>query len=284
MSTLRFQQLSPAIGADATGIDLTRPLSQPDLQAIIDAWHGLGSGLLRFRDQHLSDDDLVRFSAHFGRLEIYRLRPEIQVPGHPELVNISHMKHPDGRPLGVAESGRRWHSDLQFKAEPAIASAFYCVECEAGDTLFAGLCAAYEGLPEATRKRIDGLKAVNSYLAYNTGYDNNTRALTEEQLRQVPDVEHTVVRVHPATGRRSLFVSEGMTTHIVGLPEEESRALLAELFEFSTRPQFVFRQVHRPGDLILWDNRCTMHQALPYDLNLRRHMKRSTIMALHPHI
>jgi taurine dioxygenase len=284
MRPFRVTPLSPAVGADVEGIDLREPLVDADFNAILSAWHGPGRGLLRFRGQQLSDDHIVRFSARFGKLEIYKLRPEIQVPGHPELVNITHHKHADGRAMGVAESGRRWHSDLQFKAEPAIASAFYCVECEGGDTLFAGMTAAYDALPEAVKRRIDGLKAVHSYVAYNAGYNNSTRTLTEEQLRQVPDVEHPVVRVHPATGRKALFVSEGMTTRIVGLPEDESRTLLEELFAFSTRSEFVFRQVHRPGDLILWDNRCTMHQALPYDLKLRRHMKRSTIMALHPRV
>lgn len=283
-SQIRFTRLSPAVGADVEGVDLSQPLSDEDFRAIVHGWHTTGQGLLRFRGQRLSSEDIVRFSARFGRLEIYRLRPEILVEGHPELVNISHMHYPDGRPMGLAESGRRWHSDLQFKAEPAIASAFYCLECEGGDTLFAGLYAAYEALPAALRQRIDGLQAVQSYTYYNDKYGNRTRALTPEQLAQVAPVTHPVVRVHPATGRKALYVSEGMTERIVGLAPDESEALLQELFAFSTRPEFLFRQVHKPGDLLLWDNRCTMHQALPYDLSLRRHMRRSTIMAQYPGI
>jgi len=281
---IRFTRLSPAVGADVEGVDLAQPLSDEDFRTIVHAWHNIGQGLLRFRGQSLQSEDVVRFSARLGRLDVYRLRPEILVEDHPELVNISHMHHPDGRPMGVAESGRRWHSDLQFKAEPAIASAFYCLECEGGDTLFAGMYAAYEALPEALRQRIDGLQAVNSYAYYNDKYGNRTRTLTPEQLAQVAPVTHPVVRVHPATGRKALYVSEGMTERIVGLQPDESEALLQELFAFSTRPEFLFRQVHRPGDLMLWDNRCTMHQALPYDLNLRRHMRRSTIMAQYPGI
>jgi taurine dioxygenase len=254
------------------------------LREILAAWHGAGQGLLRFRGQRLSDADLVRFSAYFGRLEVYTLRPEILVPGHPELVNISNLKYPDGRPLGLAESGRRWHSDLQFKVEPSIASALMCVECEGGDTLFAGMYAAYDALPKALKALIESKKAVHSYAAYNDSFQNAARAMTEQQRRQVPDVEHPVVLVHPVTGRKALYVSEGMTTQIVGMPEDESRALLAELFDFSTRQEFVFQQTYSPGDLILWDNRCTMHKALPFDLALRRHMKRSTIMAQHPGI
>lgn len=281
---IHFTPLSPAVGADVEGIDLSQPLTPGEIRALVDGWHNIGNGLLRFRGQSLTSADLVRFSAYFGHLEIYRLRPEIQVEGCPELVNISHMSYPDGRPMGLAESGRRWHSDLQFKAEPSIASAFYCLECEGGDTLFAGMYAAYEALPESTRRRIDGLQAIQSYAYYNDKYNNNTRSLTAEQLAQVAEVAHPVVRVHPATGRKALYVSEGMTRQIVGLSEQESDALLQELFSFSTRPEFVFRQVHNPGDLILWDNRCTMHQALPYDLSLRRHMRRSTIMAKYPGI
>ena len=281
---IRFTRLAPAIGADVDGVDLSKPLSPAAVNTLVQGWHNIGQGLLRFRGQALQSEDIVRFSSHFGRCEIYRLRPEIQVEGCPELVNVSHMTYPDGRPMGLAESGRRWHSDLQFKAEPAIASAFYCLECEGGDTLFSGMYAAYEALPEPMKKRIEGLQAFQSYAYYNDKYNNNTRTLDTDQLAQVAEVAHPVVRVHPATGRRALYVSEGMTRAIVGLSEQESESLLQELFAFSTRPEFIFHQVHKPGDLILWDNRCTMHQALPYDLRLRRHMRRSTIMAQFPGI
>lgn len=281
---LRISPLSPAVGADVEGIDLSQPLFEADFRAILHAWHSIGHGLLRFRGQSLSSADIVRFSERFGRLEVYKLRPEIQVEGCPELVNITHLCYPDGRPMGLAESGRRWHSDLQFKAEPAIASAFYCLECEGGDTLFAGLYAAYEALPDAFKRRIDSLQAVQSYTYYNDKYGNKTRNLTSDQVAQVAPVTHPVVRVHPATGRKALYVSEGMTERIVGVSEAESEEILGFLLEFSTRPEFLFRQVHRPGDLLLWDNRCTMHQALPYDLRLRRHMRRSTIMARDPGI
>ncbi len=281
-TNIHFTPLTSAVGADVEGVDLSQPLSPAEVKTLVHGWHTIGQGLLRFRGRTLSSEDVVRFSSYFGRLEIYRLRPEIQVEGHPELVNISHMKYDDGRPMGLAESGRRWHSDLQFKAEPAIASAFYCLECEGGDTLFSGMYAAYKALPEATRRRIEGLQAVQSYAYYNDKYNNQTRSLTAEQLAQVAEVAHPIVRIHPATGRKALYVSEGMTKQIVGLSQEESDALLQELFSFSTRPEFLFHQVHQPGDLLLWDNRCTMHQALPYDLKLRRHMRRSTIMAQFP--
>jgi taurine dioxygenase len=278
-TSLRFTPLSPAVGADVDGIDLSGPMSDTEFRAIVHAWHHIGHGLLRFRGQTLSSADIVRFSERFGRLEIYRLRPEIQVEGCPELVNITHLCYPDGRPMGLAESGRRWHSDLQFKAEPAIASAFYCLECEGGDTLFAGMHAAYEALPDAVKRQIEPLQAVQSYTYYNDKYGNRHRDLNASQVAQVAPVTHPVVRVHPATGRKALYVSEGMTERIVGLSDSESSELLEFLIDFSTRPEFLFRQVHRPGDLLLWDNRCTMHQARPYDLRLRRHMRRSTIMA-----
>ena len=281
-ATVEVLPLSRHVGARVIGVDLTRPLPEAVFRDILNAFHR--HGILLFRGQSLGNEDLVRFSARFGRLETYSLRPEIQVRGCPELVNIANIADEHGKPIGLAESGRLWHSDLQFKAEPAIASALYCVECTAGDTEFSRMTAAYDALPEATRQRIDGLKAIHSYLAYNAKYNNATRSMNDPQKKLVPDVAHPIARIHLATGRKALYVSEGMTVGIEGLGDDEARALLEELFAHSTQAQFTYRHVYQVGDLILWDNRATMHRAMPFDARHRRHMKRSTIMAQYPDV
>jgi len=282
LTQIEVSPLSANVGARIVGADLTRPLPDAVFQDIVSAFHRYG--ILLFRGQTLACEDVIRFSARFGRLETYSLRPEIQVKGYPELVNIANISDENGKPIGLAESGRLWHSDLQFKAEPAIASALYCVECTAGDTEFSGMVAAYDALPEMTKRRIDGLKGVHSYLAYNAKYGNATRAMTDEQKKLVPNVAHPIARVHPATGRKALYVSEGMTIGIEGMQDAEAQGLLAELFAHSTRPEFIYRHVYQVGDLILWDNRATMHRAMPFDGRHRRHMRRSTIMEQFPGI
>ncbi|MBM3503713.1 MAG: TauD/TfdA family dioxygenase [Alphaproteobacteria bacterium] len=273
---LVFEPVSAAVGARVSGADLTKPLSEGHRRQIIGGLHRYG--MLLFRGQKLSDRDVVRFSAYIGHPEIYALRPEIRVEDCPELVNIANIRDENGRLIGLPESGRQWHSDLQFKAEPSIASALYCVECEAGDTEFSGMAAVYDAMPAPLKQRLAGLKGVNSYVIYNERYGNNARKMTEEQKRQVPDVEHPIVLSHPVSGRKALYVSEGMTARIAGLSPAESDALIQELFAFSTRPEFLYRHVWQVHDLVLWDNRSTMHRALPFDQKYRRHMKRSTIM------
>lgn len=263
--------LAPAFAAEIGGVDLSQPLSDDAFRTILDAWHR--HGVLRFRDQPIDSEHLKAFSARLGSLQIH-IHREFLDPVHPEVLLLSNLRRPDGTPVGLAETGRRWHSDLQYAQVPCIGSALFGERTPTvgGDTEFACMTAAYDALPEATKRRLDGLVAIQSY-------SQTTRdGVKEAREKVMPDVMHPAVLVHPATGRRALYVSEGMTKGFVGVPEDEGRALIRELVAHATRPEFVWAQQWRPRDLILWDNRAVMHRATPYDTSQVRHMKRTTIM------
>ncbi|RYF63481.1 MAG: TauD/TfdA family dioxygenase, partial [Comamonadaceae bacterium] len=202
--------------------------------------------------------------------------------GHPEILIVSNIKDAAGQPIGLGDAGHYWHSDLSYKDKPSLGSLLHAQELpgEGGDTLFADQHAAYEALPEALKARIAPLKAEHSYLAK---YEElRTRSpwrpkLTQAQIDEVAPSIHPVVRTHPETGRKALFVSEHFTTRIVGLPEAESQALLAELFAASVRPQFTYRHQWQPHDLVFWDNRSVMHLAAGTPDTQRRKLYRTTI-------
>lgn len=279
MSTLATRltvtPLSRHFAAQVDGVDLREPLSDEVFRQILAAWHQ--HGVLRFRGQDLDAGHLKAFSERFGRLEIH-IHKEFLDREHPEILLLSNRLHPDGRPMGMAETGRRWHSDLQYAAQPCIASVLFGQQTPTigGDTVFASMTAAYEALPEDMKRRLDGMVAIQSYA-------KTTRdGVKEAREKVVPDVQHPAVLVHPATGRKALYVSESMTRGFVGLSQEESDALLEELVRHSTQPAFVWAQQWQPHDVIIWDNRAVVHRATPYDMNQTRHMLRTTVMAAHP--
>lgn len=266
--------LSRYLGAQVDGVDLREPMSDEVFRVVLQAWHRYG--VLRFRDQKIGSAHLKAFSERFGRLAVH-IHKEFLDPEHPEILLLSNMKHPDGRPMGLAETGRRWHSDLQYAAEPCIASVLFGeqVPTIGGDTEFASTTVAYDALDEATRQLLDGLVAIQSYA-------KTTRDGVDEARRKVvPDVQHPAVLVHPATGRKALYVSESMTRGFVGMPEAQSEPLLARLVAHNAQPSFRWAQQWQAGDVIIWDNRAVIHRATPYDLTQTRHMKRTTVMPQH---
>ncbi|MYM23496.1 TauD/TfdA family dioxygenase [Duganella sp. FT135W] len=266
------------LGAEILGLDLNRPLPQRDFQRIHKAH--LDHHLLVFRDQRITPQQQVDFSRRFGPLQIHVLR-NFQLPSHPEVLIISNIIE-NGKPLGLGDAGHFWHSDLSYKETPSLGSMLHAQELplEGGDTLFANMHLAYDTLPAALRHAVQGARAEHSYLAQ---YEELRRrspfrpALTQAQIDEVKPVEHPVARTHPETGRKALFVSEHFTTRIVGLPEDESRALLAELFAHSVKPGHVYRHRWAPHDLVFWDNRSLMHLAGGTPDHLRRKLYRTTI-------
>ncbi|MYM69871.1 TauD/TfdA family dioxygenase [Pseudoduganella sp. FT55W] len=266
------------LGAEVIGLDLNRPLPQRDFQRIHKAH--LDHHLLVFRDQRITPQQQVDFSRRFGPLQIHVLR-NFQLPSHPEVLIISNIIE-NGKPLGLGDAGHFWHSDLSYKETPSLGSMLHAQELplEGGDTLFANMHLAYDTLPAALRHAVQGARAEHSYLAQ---YEELRRrspfrpALTQAQIDEVKPVEHPVVRTHPETGRKALFVSEHFTTRIVGIPEDESRALLAELFAHSVKPEHVYRHRWAPHDLVFWDNRSLMHLAGGTPDHLRRKLYRTTI-------
>ena len=266
------------LGAEIVGLDVNRPLSQRDFQRIHKAH--LDHHLLVFRDQRITPQQQVDFSRRFGPLQIHVLR-NFQLPSHPEVLVISNIIE-EGRPIGLGDAGHFWHSDLSYKERPSLGSLLHAQELPAqgGDTLFANMHLAWDTLPAALRRAVRHARAEHSYLAQ---YEELRRrspfrpALTQAQIDEVKPVVHPVVRTHPETGRQALFVSEHFTTRIIGIPVDESRALLAELFAHSVRPEHVYRHRWAPHDLVFWDNRSLMHLAGGTPEHLRRKLYRTTI-------
>jgi taurine dioxygenase len=278
LQRVEIRALPAALGAEVVGLDLSVPLAREDFDAI-HAAH-LRYHVLVFRDQRITPAQQVAFSRRFGPLQIHVLK-DFQLAGTPEVLVVSNIKE-GGRPIGLGDAGHFWHSDLSYKQTPSLGSMLHAQELpsEGGDTLFANQHAAYEGLPAALKTLVDPLFAEHTYLAKYEELRARSPwrpKLTSAQLEEVKPVVHPVVRTHPETGRKALFVSEHFTTRIVGLPEDESRAVLQELFTLSSRDEVVYRHHWQPHDMVFWDNRSVTHLAAGTPDHLRRKLYRTTI-------
>ena len=277
-------RLPGPFGAEVVGLDLSVPLANEDFARIHRAH--LAHHVLVFRDQCITPDEHVRFSQRFGPLQIHVQR-KFQLAGHPPVLVVSNIRE-NGQPIGLGDAGHFWHSDLSYKERPSLGSLLHAQELpsEGGDTLFADQHAAYEALPSALKARIDKMQAEHSYLArYDELRARNPwrPALTQAQIDEVRPVIHPVVRTHPETGRKALFVSEHFTTRILGLAESDSRLLLHELFAASTQPRQQYRHRWQPHDLVFWDNRSVVHLAAGTPEHLRRKLYRTTIEGDRPY-
>lgn len=275
---LEIRPLDAPLGAEVLGLDLSRPLADDDFARIHRAH--LDHHVLVFRDLRITPQQQVDFSRRFGPLQIHVLR-QFQLPGHPEILVVSNIKE-NGQPIGLGDAGHYWHSDLSYKELPSLGSMLHAQELpsEGGDTLFANQHLAWERLPAALKSAVASLKAEHHYLAkYAELQQRNPWRpnLTPEQIAEVKPVVHPVVRTHPETGRKALFVSEHFTTRIVDVPEDESRALLDELFRLTTLPELVYRHQWQPHDMVFWDNRSVTHLAAGCPDHLRRRLNRTTI-------
>ena len=266
------------LGAEVIGLDLSLPLATSDLARLHRAH--LDHHVLVFRDQHITPAQQVDFSRHFGALQIHVLR-NFQLPEQPEVLVISNIQQ-DGKPVGLVDAGHFWHSDLSYKETPSLGSMLHAQElpAEGGDTLFANQHAAWDALPDDLKREVEGLQAEHWYLArYDELRQRNPYRpqLTQAQIDEVKPVSHPVVRTHPETGRRALFVSEHFTTRILGVSEQRSRELLDLLFDYGTRAEHVYRHQWQPHDMVFWDNRSLMHLAAGCPDHLRRKLYRTTI-------
>ncbi|WP_277961002.1 TauD/TfdA dioxygenase family protein [Pseudomonas sp. RIT-To-2] len=276
--TFEVRPLQGLVGAEIVGLDLSRPLNDEDFARVHRAH--LDYHLVVFRDQHITPQQQIDFSRRFGVLQIHVLK-QFLLAGHPEILIVSNIVE-NGQPVGLGDAGKYWHSDLSYKELPSLGSMLYAQELpsEGGDTLFADMHRAWDTLPQHLQDAVEGKFAVHSYTArYSEGKNaaNWRPTLTAEQLAQVVTVSHPVVRTHPENGRKALFVSEGFTTHIVGLPEDESRDILNQLYEHSVRPENVYRHQWQPHDMVFWDNRSLIHLAAGTPEHLRRKLHRTTI-------
>lgn len=276
--SFEIRPFDAAVGAEVIGLDLAQPVGEADFRRIHQAH--LEHHVLVFRDQRITPAQQVDFSRRFGPLQIHVLH-QFALPNHPEVLIVSNIRE-NGQPIGLGDAGHFWHSDISYVDKPSLGSFLHAQElpAEGGDTLFANQHSAYDALPAELRKAIAPLRAEHSYLAK---YDElRSRSpwrpkLSQEQIDQVKPVVHPVVRTHPETGRKALFVSEHFTTRIMDVPEDESRQILAELFDLGTRPEHVYRHAWQPHDMVFWDNRSVMHVAAGTPDHLRRKLYRTTI-------
>jgi taurine dioxygenase len=266
------------LGAEVIGLDLSKPVSADDFARIHRAH--LDYHVLVFRDQRITPGQQVAFSARFGPLQRHVLK-QFALPGHPDVLIVSNIKE-NGQPIGLGDAGHFWHSDLSYKEKPSLGSFLHAQELPrvGGDTLFANQHLAWDTLPERLRQAVEKRSAEHTYLARYAELQERSPwrpTLTAEQIAEVKPVQHPIVRTHPETGRRALFVSEHFTTRVTGLADDESRALLDELFAHSVRAEFVYRHVWRPHDMVFWDNRSVMHLAAGTPDEERRKLYRTTI-------
>jgi alpha-ketoglutarate-dependent taurine dioxygenase len=271
-----FQPLTPLMGAETFDLDLSEPLDATTVAGVYDAF--LEHHILVFRDQTVSKEAQVAFSENFGELEghVHRLRNGEKRPPLHVVNNLDENGLPTERPRTTGNY--HWHTDKSYHAVPSLSTLLYAVELppSGGDTLFANTKRGYETLPEETKQRIADLRVVHSWEAsrLNTG---NTPA-TEAEKRDRPPVTHPLVRTHPNTGAKTLYV--GMhTSHILDMPEDESRALLDSLVKHTTKPEFIYTHQWRMGDLVMWDNRCLLHRAdKNYDMGAHRRLLHRTVI------
>lgn len=263
---ISVRPLAPALGAEVTGVDLTRPLSDGDFATIDDAFES--HSVLVFPGQDLDDDAQIAFSRRFGELEKTHAHVANNHTNKP--VSVISNLGPDGKLMRPDDprvqfriGQRNWHSDSSFKRVPAKASLLHArvLPPDGGDTEFASLRAAYDALPEDGKKKLDGLVAIHHYANSRRGMD--IKISTDEEDKRFPPVPQAMIRVNPANGRKALFVG-AHASHIRDMPEEDGRALLAELLAFATRRDFVYRHHWRVGDLVIYDNRAVLHRATPY--------------------
>ncbi len=274
-SALQCRPLSAALGAEIVGGDLRRPLDDQTFEQVLAAWHQYLVILLR--NQELTEEDQVGFAERFGPPAIIHTKEYIRT--HPAVMLISNIRE-DGKPIGALPDGEmQFHTDQCHQERPAMASMLYAIEVPSvgGNTLFANGYKAYETLPAEIKQRIAGRKALNAYDYHSAAMKRGTRL-----AQGVPFYIHPVVRTHPATGRRALYVNRLMTARIEEMPEAESDELLQLLFDHQERREFIYEHVWRPGDLLMWDNRCTLHARTDFSPGERRLLRRVTILGEKP--
>ncbi len=272
--------------ARLTGLDLSKPLDSGDFGQVRDAFNRYA--VVVFPEQTLTDDQQIAFSERFGPLEVSLRKDRPRRVDNPRISDISNVDEkdrvfdPDDERAIYNAGNRLWHSDSSFKRVPAMASLLSGREVppEGGETEYADLRGAWDALPADGQRGLESLVAEHSFVYSRglIGYDQ----FTDAERAAVPPVPQAVVRTHPATGRKALYLGSH-ASHIIGRPVEEGRALLRELLEFATQPRFVYRHVWRRHDLVMWDNRCALHRGRPWDeRRYRRVMHRTTVAGAGP--
>jgi taurine dioxygenase len=271
--------LSPACGAEISGVDLTKPLSEGQVRAIKHAW---GKHLvLVFRGQKVSQEDQLRFASYFGELgsrkkapEALRSRAEGVQQDHEKVLLVSNIKV-DGVPIGAFGEGEFWfHIDSGYSAKPYKYTFLYALELPStgGNTMFSNMYKAYEAVPPALKEILRDKKALHIH-----EYNRARQASDTGDISGIPHYFHPVFITHPDTGRKSLFVDRLMTTRIENLSAAESSEILEQLYDIGEQREFIFEHIWRLGDFLMWDNRCTIHARTDFPKEERRLLRRCTV-------
>jgi taurine dioxygenase len=278
---LSVKKSGAALGAEIE-YDLARDMDERQFREIEAAFHD--NIVVVFRGQTLSSARHIEFSRRFGELEIHIVKKYL-LPDHPEILRISNIRDENGELIGLADAGFTWHTDTSYLQRPSRCSLLHAQEVPVrdgqvlGDTVFTNTIAAYEALPDGMKRALDGKKAIHRYSERKRIANSPRPKLTKAQLDATPDVAHPIVRTHPSTGRKALYVTEGECIGIEGVPDEDGRPLIAELHAHCIRPEFQYRHKWQVGDLLMWDNATSMHLAIcDYQLPERRLMYRTTVI------
>jgi taurine dioxygenase len=274
------------LGASIEGLDLARPLAENEVEAIIQA---LGRyGVVRFPRQELTAREQKDFAARFGELEI-NVAGAYQEPGIPEVMILSNIVK-DGRPIGMADAGQDWHTDMSYSTMIAFANVLYALEVPhrngraLGATEFSSMHAAYNGLPSEIRNRLEGMTVLHDFNKFwemmRREKGSKRPPLTEAQRKAKPPVSHPVFLAHPITGKKVLYANPGYSVRINELPEKQSDEMLAFLFEHQLKPEYRYRHEWAKGDLLMWENFGTIHNAIAdYGPHEHRLIRRCQVMA-----
>jgi alpha-ketoglutarate-dependent taurine dioxygenase len=274
MTEFSIRPLSP-FGAEILGAPPTLELSEEGFRAAEEAWFRYS--ILVFRNLSMSPEQHIAFTRRLGPLHVM-VPLHFNLDGYPEIFVVGNAEE-GGKPVGLRDAGMGFHSDGEDKAIPNAGSFLYGIQVppEGGDTLFADMYDAWDALPEATKQQLTGRRARFSRIALHHVHYPHLPELTEEQKRERPDVWHPIARRHPRTGRTALYIGR-WAVEIEGMPEAEGKALIDHLVRFAQQPERVYRHHWRPGDAVLWDNRCTQHCATPFDgSRYTRRMHRTTL-------
>jgi taurine dioxygenase len=275
--------LSTALGAEIRGADIARGIDDADFEVIRDAWHRYG--LILLPGQDIDEDQQITFGARFGALAPWsRFAADHEgESANPYIMLVSNLKE-NGEFVGSLQEGEiQFHSDGIYVEEPTAGTMLYAVQPtdHGGETAYGNMYLAYETLPDDIKSRIEGRTAVHAF-TYNSlvTADNEAKMEAEDTVEQA---EHPVVRTHPVTGRKALYVNRLMTRHICGMDADESAEILSFLYDHLERPEFVYEHRWRKGDVLLWDNRCLVHARRDFPTDEIRIMKRLTIKGDRPH-
>ena len=277
---LKLRRLSYALGAEVCDVNVAAPMSEAFFGEIYQAF--LQHGVLLFRGQDVTREQHIEFSRRFGELDRHDALPRDRHPGYPELLMVTNEPKADGSPSDTKYTGRQWHSDMSFTTAPSLGSLLRCYVAPdvGGDTLFANMYLAYDALSDGMKALIADLHGIHLSGTRKIANSESGVPRADEQRRLNPPVAQPVVRVHRETGRKALYIGEKVK-RFDGMTEDESRPLIDYLVRHATRPEFVYRHHWRKDDILAWDNRCTIHQALgDFDENQLRHLERTTVLGM----